>query len=118
MSGDIHIDHMQAGNVHVGGENQIIVGASGTFNNHPDAPAIRAELQSKIDELLREIADSKAGHAVLESAEKARAEADRPQPRAARLRELMNAVLNGVDKAGKVAQAALNVLSLINKPPW
>lgn len=118
MSGDIHIGQLQAGNVHVGGENQVIAGGSGTFNNYADASAIRAELQSKINELLRAIADNATEPAVLESAEEARAEADRPQLRAARLRELMNAVLSGVDKAGNVAQAALNVLSLINKHPW
>ena len=42
MSGDINIGNLQAVNVHVGGENNVITGESGTFNNYADV-AIQPE---------------------------------------------------------------------------
>lgn len=118
MSGDIHIGQLQAGNAHVGGQKHVITGESGIINNYADPLAVRAELQSALDELLRAITENRVGPAVRESVEQARTEADESQPRTARLRELMNTVIVGVGNVGSIAQAALNVLSVINKLPW
>lgn len=118
MSGDIHIENLQAGSAVIGGEGHIITGASGTINNFSDQAAIRAELQSTLDELLRKVADTKAEPEIRQFAAQARAEADRPAPRKARLTKLMEAVVDGAGKAGAVAQAALSVLGVINKIPW
>jgi hypothetical protein len=117
MGEDIHIEHLQAVNVHVGGQNNVIAGESGTFNNYVVPPTARAELQVMLDELLRVIAESTVRPAVRDSAEQARSEADAPRPRTARLRELMNAVVTGAGKVGVVVQTALNVLSFIDKFP-
>lgn len=117
MSGDINIGQLQAANVHIGGQDNVIAGGSGTFNNYADPLAVRAELQSMLDELLRVIAENAVGSAVRDSAEQARAEVDQPKPRTARLRELMDAVVRGAGKVGVVVQAALNVLSFIDKLP-
>jgi hypothetical protein len=118
MSGDTHIENLQAGSAVIGGEGHIIIGTSGTINNFSDEAAIRAELQSMLDELLRKVADTRAEPEIRQLAAQARAEADRPAPRKARLTKLMKAVIDGVGKAGAVAQAALNVLGVINKIPW
>jgi len=117
MSGDINIGNLQAVNVHAGGEKNVIAGESGTFNNYAVPLAVRAELQALLDELLRLIAESTVGPAVRDSAEQARAEADEPEPHTARLRKLMDAVVTGAGKVGVVVQAALNVLSFIDKLP-
>ena len=79
--------------------------------------AVRAELQALLDELLRVIAESTVGPVVRDSAEQARSEADELKPRTGRLRELMDAVVTGAGKVGVVVQAALNVLSFIDKLP-
>jgi anti-sigma factor RsiW len=77
----------------------------------------QAELRSVLDELLRVIADNEATSEFQHSAELARVEADAAVPRTMRLRELMNAIVTGAGKVGVVAQAALNVLTVINKLP-
>lgn len=118
MSGDNQIENLQAGFAVIGGEGHIITGASGTINNFSDQAAIRAELQSMLDELLRKVADTRAEPKIRQLAAQARAEADRPEPRKARLTKLMKAVVDGVGKAGAVGQAALSVLAVINKIPW
>ena len=82
MSGDINIGHAGC-EAHVGGQNNVITGESGTFNNYADPLAARAELQSMLDELLRVIAETTVAAAVRDSAEQARAEADEPEPRTA-----------------------------------
>jgi hypothetical protein len=117
MSGDINIGNLQAVNAHVGGQENMIAGESGTFNNYVVPVAARAELRVMLDELLRVIAESSVGPAVRDGAEQARAEVDAPNPRPARLRELINAVVTGAGKVGVVVQAALNVLSVIDKFP-
>lgn len=118
MSGDNHIQSIQAGIVHVGGQGNISMGESGTFNNFADPSAVRAELQAMLDVLLRVIIETRTEAEVRQLAEQARAEADEPQPRTGKLRDLMEAVVAGAGKAGAVAQAALNVLAVIGKIPW
>jgi len=118
MSDDIHIENLQAGSAVIGGEGHIITGASGTMNNFSDHAAIRAELQSMLDELLRKVAETRAEPEIRQLAAQARAEADRPAPRKARLTKLMEAMVDGAGRAGAVAQAALSVLGVINKIPW
>jgi len=118
MSGDIHIQSIQAGTARVGGEGNISIGESGTFNNFADPSAARAELQAMLDVLLRVITETRAAAEVQRLAEQARAEADKAQPRTGKLRDLMEAVVAGAGKAGAVAQAALNVLAVIGKIPW
>ena len=53
-----------------------------------------------LDELLQVITENRAEAEVRQRAEQARAEADEPQPRTGKLRELMKAVVAGADKAG------------------
>ena len=118
MSGDIHIQSIQAGIVHAGGQGNISTGESGTFNSFADPSAARAELQAMLDALLRVITETRAEAGVRHLAEQARAEADEPQPRTGRLRGLMEAVVAAAGQAGAVAQAALNVLAVISKIPW
>jgi hypothetical protein len=117
MSGDIHIGQVQAANAHIGGHHQVISGESGTFNNYVDPAAAKAELRSMLDELLRVIADNEVGPEVRHRAELARVEADAAAPRTTRLRELVDAIVAGAGKISVVAQAALNLLTVINKLP-
>jgi hypothetical protein len=113
MSGDINISGgIQAGAAIVGGSGNTV--ESGTLNVHVDPAGQITQLRALLADLERLTGQDGVPPQVQASATAAVAEAANATPDTGRLRMLVNAVRSGVGKAGPVAQAALNVINIIN----
>jgi hypothetical protein len=113
MSDNINIRVFQAGAAIVGGsDNDNTV--EGTLNVYADPAGQITQLRGLLDDLVRLAGQPGVPPQVQAAATEAVAEASNATPDTGRLRTLMNKVLAVVGKVGPVAQAALNIITVVS----